>query len=341
MNKILLSGALCCGIGAAAQYTVTGRITDELTSSPLQHVVVGIQNTGTVTTTDINGTFELTSAEKNATLVFSRSDFEQKIIAVKLPLTQSLELTLTGKIAEVEGVVLTTGYQKLPKERATGSFSTVSNQMLGKQVSVNILERLPTAANGIVLNKGLKEGPGQIMVRGLSTIKGPTSPLIVLDNFPYEGDFNTINPNIVESITVLKDAAASSIWGARAANGVIVITTKTGKFNQPLSLDFNTSLTLSDKPDLSKLPVMNTSDFIDVETVLFGKGYYNSAINSTQRPVISPVVNLLNKAKIGTITQEEATAQINTLRTVDVRDQYLKYMYRPMENRQYALNISG
>uniref|UniRef100_UPI002F950737 carboxypeptidase-like regulatory domain-containing protein n=1 Tax=Kaistella sp. TaxID=2782235 RepID=UPI002F950737 len=65
MNKILLSAALCCGIGAAAQYTVTGRITDELTSSPLQHVVVGIQNTGTVTTTDINGTFELTSAEKN------------------------------------------------------------------------------------------------------------------------------------------------------------------------------------------------------------------------------------------------------------------------------------
>ncbi|MBH1959619.1 MAG: SusC/RagA family TonB-linked outer membrane protein [Flavobacteriia bacterium] len=341
MNKILLSAALCCGIGAAAQYTVKGRITDELTSSPLQHVVVGIQNTGIVTTTDINGTFELTSAEKNATLIFSRADFEQKIIAVKLPLTQSLALTLTGKIAEVEGVVLTTGYQKLPKERATGSFSTVSSQMLGKQVSVNILERLPTAANGIVLNKGLKEGPGQIMVRGLSTIKGPTSPLIVLDNFPYEGDFNNINPNTVESITVLKDAAASSIWGARAANGVIVITTKTGKFNQPIALDFNTSLTLSDKPDLSKLPVMNTSDFIDVETVLFGKGYYNSAINSTQHPVISPVVNLLNKAKLGTITQEEATAQINAMRTVDVRDQYLKYMYRPMENRQYALNISG
>src|SRR5690606_23727093 len=84
-----------------------------------------------------------------------------------------------------------------------------------------------------------------------------------------------------------------------------------------------------------------TSDFIDVETVLFGKGYYNSAINSTQHPVISPVVNLLNKAKLGTITQEEATAQINAMRTVDVRDQYLKYMYRPMENRQYALNISG
>lgn len=341
MNKILLSAALCCGIWATAQYTVTGRITDEVTSAPLQHVVVGIQNSNIVTTTDMNGAFELTSTEKTATLVFSRADFEQKIIPVKLPLTKSLKVYLTGKITEVEGVVLTTGYQKLPKERATGSFSTVSNELLGKQVSTNILDRLPTAANGIVLNKGLKEGAGQIMVRGLSTIKGPTSPLIVLDNFPYEGDLNTINPNMVESITVLKDAAASSIWGARAANGVIVITTKNGRFNQPVTVDFNTSLTVSDKPDLSKLRVMNTSDFIDVEKMLFSKGYYNSAINSTQRPVLSPVVNLLNKAKLGIVTQEDANRQIDGLRGVDVRDEYLKYMYRPMENRQYALNVSG
>lgn len=64
------------------------------------------------------------------------------------------------------------------------------------------------------------------MIRGISTINGPKSPLIVVDNFPYEGDISNINPNMVESITVLKDASAASIWGARAANGVIVITTK-------------------------------------------------------------------------------------------------------------------
>lgn len=342
MNKILFSATLCFSCSwMMAQHTVIGKVTDDMTSSPLQNVVVSVQNSNLVTTTDKEGFFTLTIKENTGSLVFSRADFEQKIIPVIYPVEKPLQVLLTGKVTEVEGVVLTTGYQKLPKERATGSFSTISNELLGKQVSVNILDRLSASANGVVVNKGLSEGAGQIMIRGLSTIKGPKSPLIVLDNFPYEGDFNNINPNIVESITILKDAAASSIWGARAANGVIVITTKNGKFNQPLAIDFNTSLTLSDKPDLSRLHVMNSSDFIDVEKELFSKGYYNSAINSTQHPVLSPVVNLLNKAKKGIITQEEADAQINQLRTVDVRDQYLKYMYKPMENRQYALNMSG
>ncbi|MCJ8498340.1 SusC/RagA family TonB-linked outer membrane protein [Chryseobacterium salipaludis] len=341
MNKTLTAAVLCCGFWASAQYTVTGRVTDEVTSSPLNQVVVGIQNTKHVTVTDQNGRFEIKSEEKNPVLVFSRADFEQQMIPVKMPITASLDIRLTGKVAEVEGVVLTTGYQKLPKERATGSFSTVNNELLSKQVTVSILDRLPGAANGILLNKGLGQGPGQLMVRGLSTIKGPRSPLIVLDNFPYEGDINNINPNIVESIVVLKDAAASSIWGARAANGVIVITTKNGRLNQPLTVDFNTSITLRDKPDLYRSPQMNSSDFIDVERTLFEKGFYNSQITSTQRPVLSPVVDLLNKARSGVLSQQEADDIIDRFRAVDVREQYLKYMYRPMENRLYALNMSG
>ena len=92
-----------------------------------------------------------------------------------------------------------------------------------------------------------------------------------MDNFPYEGDIKNINPNMVESVTVLKDAAASSIWGARAANGVIVITTKGAKFNQSMSIDFTANLTLSAKPDLGYTKQMSSSDFIDVEMELFKK----------------------------------------------------------------------
>jgi TonB-dependent SusC/RagA subfamily outer membrane receptor len=106
------------------------------------------------------------------------------------------------------------------------------------------------------------------MVRGLSTIQGPKAPLIVVDNFPYEGDISNLNPNIVENITILKDAAAASIWGARAANGVIVITTKGAKYNQPITVDFNTFLTTSPKPDLNYLKVISSADFIDVEQEL-------------------------------------------------------------------------
>ncbi|MNV05850.1 TonB-dependent Receptor Plug Domain protein [compost metagenome] len=182
---------------------------------------------------------------------------------------------------------------------------------------------------------------GQIMVRGLSTISGPKNPLIVVDNFPYEGDLNNINPNIVENITILKDASASSIWGARAANGVIVITTKKGVFRTPIRLQANASLTIGDKPDLSYIRQMSSSDFIDVEQELYNKGFYNSKINSKNKPLLSPVVDYLNQATKGIITPEEANKAINNLRSVDVRDQFDQYMYKPAVKQQYYLSAQG
>src|SRR5690606_16953283 len=144
---------------------------------------------------------------------------------------------------------------KIAKERATGAFSTVSGEMLNKQVTTNIIERLPAVANGILTDNTTGDMP-QLMVRGLSTMQGPKNPLIILDDFPYEGNLSNINPDMVASVTVLKDAAASSIWGARAANGVIVITTKKGKFNKAVNVEFTANTTLTGKPDLSYLRQM-------------------------------------------------------------------------------------
>ena len=102
--------------------------------------------------------------------------------------------------------------------------------------------------NGLLFNRG--SGTTAITIRGTSTLEGPSAPLIVLDNFPYDGDINSINPNDVESITLLKDAAAASIWGVQSGNGVIVITTKKGGFNRPMQLEFNSNVTIGGKPDL-------------------------------------------------------------------------------------------
>src|SRR5690606_29772750 len=104
--------------------------------------------------------------------------------------------------------------------------------------------------------------------------------LIVLDNFPFEGDLNSINPDDIQNITILRDAAAASIWGARAGNGVIVITTKKGAANQKLKIDLNLLTTVQQKPDLFSLHRISSSDMIDVETMLFDKGYYDASINS-------------------------------------------------------------
>lgn len=341
MNKYLLLPMLFATASIMAQQKISGHISDAASGKPLAGVTVVIQDSPAAALTDKEGYFTLAAPVSAIRLSIRKEGYQAITVDVQLPLKKPLHIVLAEKINDLEELTLTTGYQKLPKERATGSFSVVGSRDLDRQVSVNILDRLSAAANGIITDRGTANGQEQVMVRGLSTIRGPKSPLIVVDNFPYEGDIKNINPNTVESITILKDAAAASIWGARAANGVVVITTKKASTAQPLRVTLNTSLTLSGKPDLGYLPVISTSDFIDVEQVLFSKGFYNTDISSSQHTVLSPVVDLLNKAKNGQVTQAYAQQQIDALRAVDVRDDYRKYMYLPLENRQYALNLSA
>ncbi len=277
---------------------------------------------------------------EKVTLNISHSGYRSASLDVTLPLDKPLRIVLSHKVNDIQEVKISTGYQKISKERATGSFTFTDNKLLNQQVSTNILDRLASVAGGVFLERG-RSGNPQLMVRGLSTINGPKSPLIVVDNFPYEGDIGNINPNMVESISVLKDASAASIWGARAANGVIVITTKTGKFNQPVKVEFNFNTSYSPKPDFGYLKTISSSDFIEVEKGLFQKGFYNSDINSSSHPVLSPVVDLLNKAKNGSISSDEADRQIQQLKNIDAKEQFCRYMYTSSEKRQYYVGITG
>lgn len=336
--------ALVLNLLVMAQHSITGKVIDKTSNHPLEGVTVSVSGTAALAVTDKNGQFIIKINGSDAVLRFSDPHYEGHTLTVTWPQQQSLLIFLKSKtkemLTDIEEVTISTGYQKIPKERATGSFSFIGSKLLQQQVTTNIIDRLPVVGNGLSFTKGLTEN-GQLMVRGLSTMQGPKTPLIILDNFPYDGDLANINPNLIESVTILKDAAASSIWGARAANGVIVITTKSSRFNQPVSVSFTANTTLGAKPDLSYSRQISSSDFIDVETQLFKNGYYNSDINSVNHPVLTPVIDLLDKEKNGLISHEQAVEEINRLRTIDVRDQYKKYMYMPLENRQYAINISG
>jgi TonB-linked SusC/RagA family outer membrane protein len=241
---------------------------------------------------------------------------------------------------EEEVVVYNTGYESLPKERATGSFVKMNNELVNYRVSMNILDRMNGLANSVYFDN--RTNTNKISIRGISTIFSNTDPLIVVDNFPYEGDIGNINPNDVEDITILRDAAATSIWGARAGNGVVVITTKKAKFGQPMLLTANNFVTVTEKPDLYYFPQMSSSSFIDLEQFLFEKGYYNSAINNTtSRPILSPVVEILNRKRSGLITDAEAESQIDALRNLDLRSDFEKYVYRNGTTQQHSLQLSG
>jgi TonB-linked SusC/RagA family outer membrane protein len=329
---------------------IHGRVVNEKGEPVAASIIVKGTNKGT--STNDNGEFELKGLDGDATLVISGVSIETFEVRVN----GRSELALNAKVKNVVGeevtVEVNTGYQRIPKERATGSFVQIDNELLNRRVSTDILSRLEGISSGVLYSQPagniattpLSRQTG-LRIRGESTISISVSkdPLIVVDNFPYEGDLRNINPNDVESITILKDAAAASIWGARAGNGVVVITTKKGNLNQKMRIDFNSNVTIANKPDVFyDKNFLNTSDFIDVETLLFNNGYFNTDItNTTSRPPLTPVVEILAKQKAGQISAADAATQINALKTYDVRNDYQNYFYRKAVNQQYSIGIRG
>ncbi|MBB5436934.1 TonB-linked SusC/RagA family outer membrane protein [Pedobacter sp. AK017] len=254
--------------------------------------------------------------------------------------TQKLADT-AGKIISLQEVSVSTGYQKIPKERATGSFAIVTNKDFNRRLSTDVLSRLDGMVSGLTFNTNTSK-TNDISIRGMSTIFSNTQPLIVVDNFPYDGDIRNLNPNDIESVTVLKDAAAASIWGARAGNGVIVISTKKGQANQPLKVAFTSNFTLGQKPDLFYNPsYLNSTDYIGVERFLYSKGFYNVNIaNTTSNPVLSPVVELLAQQALNP-TDASIEQQIQALTQNDYRYDMEKYFYRNSTQQQYSTALSG
>ncbi len=245
-------------------------------------------------------------------------------------------------------VTANTGYQSVKPNEINGSLFVVDNKTLNEQTSPNILKRLDGVASGVLFDTKQTGDKKKLnlSIRGLSTINAPVDPLIVLDNFIYEGNIDNINPNDIESITILKDAAAASIWGARAGNGVIVITTKKGHFNQKLKIEVNSAVTITKKMDLFSLPQISVSDYVDVEQYLFSKGFFNNTITEGEaswgnRPALTPGVEILLNRKYGLISASDSATQMNALKAIDSRDQYNKYFYQDAITQQYSLNLSG
>jgi TonB-linked SusC/RagA family outer membrane protein len=317
---------------------ITGKVTDAA-GAPLVGATVLVKGTGRGEVTNEEGRFSLSQISAGSSLLVSFAGYQTR--QLKVASQAALNIQLEKNIIDIAGVsVVSTGYQTLPKERATGSFVKIGNDLLSRKVSTGILDRLEGVSSGVLFDRRDPANP-QIQIRGLYTLTSAMArPLVVVDNFPYEGDINNFNPNDVESITILKDAAAASIWGARAGNGVIVISTKKGSFEQKPVISFNSNITILDKPDLYTLPQIPASDFIDLERFLFDKGFYNNLLTRTNRP-LTPVVEILGKQRSGAISSAEADAAINALRNVDVRHDFDKYIYRKGVNQQYAASISG
>lgn len=317
-----------------AQGTVLG--TD---NEPLMGATIRTQNGTIATQSNDKGQFTLKNVAQGEPLLIAYVGYTP----VEMPAQQNmgtvhLQLTV-GQLAEVK-VTVSTGYQNLPKERATGSFIKIDSSLLNRTPSTNIIERLNGIANGLLIHSGRSYNSSGISIRGRSSILGNTNPLIVVDNFPYGGDLSTINPNDVESITLLKDAAAASIWGTQAGNGVIVITTKSGVYNQKTTINLSSNVTIGQKPRLFSQRQMSSAEYIEVETKMFEVGRYNSAINNGYA-ALSPAVEILLLHRNNKINLDRRNAMLDSLAQIDTRTDRLKYLYRVPVSQQYNLNLSG
>lgn len=246
----------------------------------------------------------------------------------------------------IEEVQVSTGYQRIAPERFVGSATRLDSTAFARRAGMNILERLQGTVTGVVFGKE-STSPTQRypMIRGVSTLTSSASrPLVVVDNFPMDDrfDLSSINPNDVQDITILKDAAAASIWGALAGNGVIVITTKQGGYAESTKVSVSSNTGITQRPDLYFFPRMAVADVIAVERDLFARGYYDANLrNVTTRPFISPVVELLAQVRAETLDEAEANRRIAALAANDVRSDMDRHFYQSAIDQQHHVGFNG
>jgi len=222
----------------AQQRSIQGKVTDVTTGQALAGVSVRISDQNKVTLTDARGEFTINASGKDVPLLeFSFIGYESQQLRVS---GTNISLALTPSSTDLEEVVVV-AYGTSKRSNITGSVSTVSSKAIENRQVSNITKALEGQVPGLqsVASSGQPGTEATIRIRGIGSINASSAPLIVLDGNPYAGDINSINPNDIQSISVLKDAASSALYGSRGANGVIIITTKSGVASDNTKINLN------------------------------------------------------------------------------------------------------
>jgi TonB-linked SusC/RagA family outer membrane protein len=331
---LFLSGLL----HAQSVVTIRGMVKDIQSGTGIHAVSLAINPGNYQTSTTEDGSFTIGGVVLPISLTLSHIGY----LSQTLTITDSvITIRLQPREATLAGVTVSTGYENLPKDRVTGSFEKLDREILNRTVTSGILERLEGLTSSLFVKK--TSTGNDFVIRGLSTFSSElTGPLIVVDNFPFEGRIENLNPNDVESITVLKDAAATSVWGARAGNGVIVITTRKGKLEQPLRLEVTTNLTREPPPDLNGTFPISPASFLESEDFLFSRNFFNAQLtNVTSRPLMSPYVEALAQHRSGSISNNRLQSIRDSLLTGNWISDLGKYAYQPELRQQYHVQASG
>lgn len=275
------------GIGImTAQTQVRGTVVDDA-GDPVIGATIQIKGTSQGTITDIDGNFSL-SAPAGGTLVISYVGMQTQ----EVPVSANVRVVMTTDTELLEEV-LVIAYGTARKSTFTGSAAAVNTDQIGNMSLGNISKALDGTVPGVqaTLGSGQPGASAGIVVRGFGSINASQAPLYVVDGVPFEGDLNAINPNDIAGMTVLKDASASSLYGSRAANGVIMITTKSGQnTNGKINVNFKASLGVASRA-VKRYDVMNAQEYLETafqaykneEIFALGVSEQQAAINAISR----------------------------------------------------------
>ncbi|WP_026630039.1 SusC/RagA family TonB-linked outer membrane protein [Dyadobacter alkalitolerans] len=270
-KNLYLTFLLCfCVLHVWAQNQLSGRITDASENVPLPGVSVLLKGTTTGTTTDADGRFTLATPSKTGTLVVSYIGYFTQ--EVEIGNRSSIDISMSADVKSLTEVVVT-GYAAQRKKDITGAVTVINTKELTAVPSASVTQMLQGRAAGVTVGNDNSPGGGtMVRIRGFGSINN-NSPLYVIDGVPTQGTLNQLNPNDIESMQVLKDASAASIYGARAANGVVIITTKKGKQGDPsITFDFYTGTQRPGK----MLDLLNTKEL--------GQYLYQSDLGAGKNP---------------------------------------------------------
>jgi TonB-linked SusC/RagA family outer membrane protein len=238
-----------------------GIVRDRETNQPLIGVSINVQGGQGAVSTGSDGRYAI-SITNNSVLVYSFIGYETKEINA---IPGTLDVLLSPISSEL-GEVLVVAYGTATKATYTGSASVVSSTELNKQQVSSVSRSLQGLVPGLqsVSSAGQPGSNADIRLRGIGSINASSSPLYVVDGAPFSGDINSINSSDIQSITVLKDAAASALYGSRGANGVIIITTKQGNYDSSPKINLNASSGISSRA-LKDYSTLNTQQYFELQ----------------------------------------------------------------------------
>ena len=369
MKEKLMYALLCTvlffGVAFAQERTVTGVVKDEA-GTPLPGASVLVKGTSHGVATDFDGKYSIKVPNDSAVLVFSQlgSASVEKVVGT----AKVINVVLKENVTELKGVVVT-GYQEFDRSKFTGNAQTLKADNIKMDGVVDVGRMIEGRAAGVNVQNisGTFGTSPKITIRGGSSIFGDTKPLWVVDgavqeevvNLSFEqlasGDASTlvssaisgINANDIESIEILKDASALSLYGARALNGAVIITTKSGRKNVKTQVNYQLEESVRMIPNYNQYDIMNSQETMDVYQELERKGYFSLSSYTQARyggayNIMYRAIDTFNPATGTFLLENTDAARLAFLRKYEYANtDWFKTLFRPSLTQNHTVSLSG